>query len=137
MHLFQRNKKHFSNPKDHLLENFFSDIRRFKEKSKNTKISSIFETLQKLTNSFIELFEPETISKTFIKKRARHNNVPLHKVIGNDLTGLYDYLTAPNIRMKVKHPIFLAMRFSVPFQIFLHEELHSLPVKNMVNNLGG
>ena len=32
--------------------------------------------------------------------------------IKNDSEGFYNYLTAPNIRHKVKHPLFLAIRFS-------------------------
>jgi len=32
--------------------------------------------------------------------------------INNDFQGLFDYFTAPNIRHKVRHPIFLAIKFS-------------------------
>lgn len=32
--------------------------------------------------------------------------------IGNSAEGLYNYLTAPNIRNKIKSPFFLYLRFS-------------------------
>lgn len=39
-------------------------------------------------------------------------------MISNNGHGLYNYLTAPNIRHKVKHPLFLSVRFSNAFKIF-------------------
>lgn len=43
-----------------------------------------------------------------------------NKVILNNDKGLFNYLTAPNIRHKVKHPLFLAVRFSSAFKIFFN-----------------
>jgi hypothetical protein len=41
-------------------------------------------------------------------------------MIANNNEGLYNYLTAPNIRHKVKHPLFLSVRFSNAFKIFFN-----------------
>lgn len=42
------------------------------------------------------------------------------KIISNDGSGLYNYLTAPNIRHKVKHPLFLSVRFSSAFKVYFN-----------------
>lgn len=42
--------------------------------------------------------------------------------IKNDSEGFYNYLTAPNIRHKVKHPLFLAIRFSNCASIYYNTE---------------
>ena len=42
--------------------------------------------------------------------------------IKNDSEGFYNYLTAPNIRHKVKHPLFLAIRFSSCASIYYNTE---------------
>lgn len=44
-------------------------------------------------------------------------------MIKNDPEGFYNYLTAPNIRHKVKHPVFLAIKFSNCVQILYNSEL--------------
>lgn len=62
-------------------------------------------------SSFVEPFLPENLEKIFIKREnKRKNDVEIQ--ICNDLEGLFNYLTAPNIRHKVKHPLFLSMKFS-------------------------
>ena len=61
--------------------------------------------------SFTDPFMPENFDKTFIK-RENKKKVENDKEILNDLEGLFNYLTAPNIRHKVKHPLFLCVRFS-------------------------
>jgi len=38
--------------------------------------------------------------------------------IGPDMIGLYNYLAAHNIRQKVKHPLFLALKFDHCFFIY-------------------
>jgi len=38
--------------------------------------------------------------------------------IGPDLVGLYNYLSAHNIRQKVKHPLFLALKFPACFFVY-------------------
>jgi hypothetical protein len=61
--------------------------------------------------SFTDPFLPENFDKTFIK-RENKKKIENDKEILNDLEGLFNYLTAPNIRHKVKHPLFLSVRFS-------------------------
>ena len=43
--------------------------------------------------------------------------------MNNDAEGFYNYLTAPNIRHKVKHPVFLAIRFSSCVEIFVNKSV--------------
>ena len=40
--------------------------------------------------------------------------------IENSIDGLFHYLTAANIRNKIKHPLYLAIKFSAVFNIFCH-----------------
>jgi hypothetical protein len=44
-------------------------------------------------------------------------------VIKNDPEGFYNYITAPNIRHKVKHPVFLAIKFSNCVKIYYNTKL--------------
>jgi hypothetical protein len=46
-------------------------------------------------------------------------------VIKNDPEGFYNYITAPNIRHKVKHPVFLAIKFSSCVQIYNQASLNT------------
>ena len=51
-------------------------------------------------SSFLEPFMPETLEKLFIKREnKRKNDVEIQ--IFNNFEGLFNYLTAPNIRHKV------------------------------------
>ncbi len=61
--------------------------------------------------SFVEPFLPENLEKVFIKRENKKKN-DIEIQILNDFDGLFNYLTAPNIRHKVKHPLFLAIKFS-------------------------
>jgi hypothetical protein len=45
-------------------------------------------------------------------KRKKKEAESIHVEISNDISGFTNYFTAPNIRNKVKHPIFLAYKFS-------------------------
>jgi hypothetical protein len=51
------------------------------------------------------------LGKKFIKKDSRSKDrVPGNtEEIDNSLRGLFNYLTAPNIRSKIKHPLFIKM----------------------------
>lgn len=62
------------------------------------------------------------------RKKSKNRN-PVTRVIDNSLRGLHDYLTAPNIRNKVKHPLFLAMKFDYCFSIFANHDFATLNVK--------
>jgi len=62
-------------------------------------------------SSFVEPFLPENLDRAFIKRENKKKNDTEIKIF-NNLDGLFNYLTAPNIRHKVKHPLFLALKFS-------------------------
>ena len=63
------------------------------------------------------------MGKTYFKTEANSNNE-----IENSLNGLYNYLTAPNIRNKVKHLIFISMRFTECFEIYGNNSFDKLTV---------
>jgi len=85
------------------------------------------------TDSFKYLFEPESLNRMLIKKKVRNETLSVYKDIKEDLEGLYNYLTAPNIRMKVKHPLYIAMRFPDAFQIFMSSNIFNKSVKRIPN----
>ena len=68
--------------------------------------------LEKKMNSFVQPFPPESLNKEFIKRENKKKS-DLEININDDKEGLFNYLTAPNIRHKVKHPLFMAIKFSV------------------------
>lgn len=70
----------------------------------------------------MEPFLPENLDKIFIKRENKKKNDTEIKII-NDSEGLFNYLTAPNIRHKVKHPLFLALKFSSCVQLFVNKAL--------------
>jgi hypothetical protein len=70
----------------------------------------------------VEPFLPENLDKVFIKRENKKKNDTEIKII-NDSEGLFNYLTAPNIRHKVKHPLFLALKFSSCVQLFVNKSL--------------
>ena len=43
--------------------------------------------------------------------------------IAQDINGLVNYFTAKNIRFKVRHPIFLALKFPIAFKIFYNPKM--------------
>lgn len=61
--------------------------------------------------SFIP-FDPSELDRTFVKKVTGPNGHTIEQVIDNSWEGLLNYFAAPNIRHKVRHPLFLAIRFS-------------------------
>lgn len=72
-------------------------------------------------SSFVEPFLPENLEKIFIKRENKRKN-DIEIQIFNDLEGLFNYLTAPNIRHKVKHPLFLAMKFSKCVKLYYNSQ---------------
>jgi hypothetical protein len=38
--------------------------------------------------------------------------------ISNDIIGLVNYFSAPNIRNKIRHPIFLALKFNEAVKLY-------------------
>lgn len=57
-------------------------------------------------------FEPKELDRIFIKKATNADGVLVEKEITNSWEGLLAYFQAPNIRFKIRHPLFLAIRFS-------------------------
>ena len=51
------------------------------------------------------------------------NNSEIAISIENNFKGLYDYLTASNIRHKVKHPLFLFFKFYDCVKLFYNQKL--------------
>jgi hypothetical protein len=64
----------------------------------------------------------------FIKRENKKKN-DLEIQILNEFEGLFNYLTAPNIRHKVKHPLFLCIKFSKCVKLYFNN--------NVVNMNGG
>lgn len=60
--------------------------------------------------SHYEPFPPDVLGKSFIKRKCKDEDQKEVEV-KSDSQGLINYFTAPNIRKKVKHPLFLALRF--------------------------
>lgn len=57
-------------------------------------------------------FDPKELDRKFIKKAVNSEGVMVEKEITNSWEGLLAYFQAPNIRFKIRHPLFLAIRFS-------------------------
>lgn len=76
-----------------------------------------------LTHNLHHLFPPEYLTKDFIKKGTRTSSKIENKIILNSLEGLYNYLTAANIRNKSVNPLFLAIRFSSCYLLYFNREI--------------
>lgn len=90
----------------------FVDSRKSARNSNDLKLKHL--------NAFIEVFPIESLRRNYMKKYKKHNNIN-DCVIENNLRGLYDYLTAPNIRDKVKSPLFLSVKFNECVKILYDE----------------
>ena len=66
-----------------------------------------------------ELFEPELLMKEYMKKVKGKGKKEQETKIDNSLKGLYDYLTAPNIKKKLKNLLFFALRFSNCVKVYI------------------
>ena len=51
-------------------------------------------------SNYVEPFSPDNLEKIFIKRENKKKNDTEIKIL-NDYEGLFNYLTAPNIRHKV------------------------------------
>ena len=60
--------------------------------------------------------------KDYFKKVKGKGKKEEETKIENNLKGMYDYLTAPNIRKKTKSILFFLLRFSKCIKIFLPKE---------------
>lgn len=76
---------------------------------------------EKKMTSFVEPFQPDNLEKSYIKRENKKKN-DTEIQINNDAEGLFNYLTAPNIRHKVKHPIFLCLKFSSSVKLFYNKD---------------
>lgn len=72
--------------------------------------------------SYVEPFQPETLEKEFIKRENKKKSDQDIKIVDN-FEGLYNYLTAPNIRHKIKHPLFLTIKFGSSAKLFYNPSL--------------
>ena len=80
---------------------------------------------------FSNLFQVKNLSKQLVKKVKSKKEKITETIIENNLEGLLHYLSAPNIRRKSKHLLFLAFRFSEVFKIFLNNESTSEKLGNI------
>lgn len=87
----------------------------FVDSRKSARDSNIIQN--KKQQYFTNLFHPSFLEKNFIKRENKKKNVT-QIPIKNNFIGLYNYLTAPNIRNKTKHPLFLAIKFQACFEIY-------------------
>lgn len=60
--------------------------------------------------TYFDPFLPETVEKQFIKRDSKFK-FSNEEEISSNLDGFISYFSAPNIRHKVKHPLFLAIKF--------------------------
>ncbi|CAD8059561.1 unnamed protein product [Paramecium sonneborni] len=81
-----------------------------------------FHTLSVPLHSFTELFPYDLLDAIIIKRETKNKTFKMIKV-DNSITGFINYFTASNIRNKIKHPIFLALRFSSLIKIFVDQQL--------------
>lgn len=74
-------------------------------------------------SSYVEPFSPDCLEKMFIKRENKKKNDTEIKIF-NDQEGFFNYLTAPNIRHKVKHPVFLALKFYSVVKLFYNSNVY-------------
>jgi len=66
---------------------------------------------------YMNPFSPDNFTKRFVKRETKKKE-SIEEDIQNNIEGFFSYLTAPNIRNKVKHPVFLSVRFSNCISLF-------------------
>lgn len=62
---------------------------------------------------------PETLEKSFIKRDSKIK-YSAEEEISSNVEGLINYFSAPNIRHKVKHPLFLAIKFHQCISLYVN-----------------
>lgn len=69
--------------------------------------------------SYLDPFLPETLEKSFTKRdsKIKFSN---EEEISSNIDGLVNYFSAPNIRHKVKHPLFLAIKFYQCISLYIN-----------------
>lgn len=58
-------------------------------------------------------------------KRKKKETENVSAEISSDIQGFTNYFTAPNIRNKVKHPVFLAYKFNKCVSIFYNQDYYN------------
>lgn len=78
--------------------------------------------MRKQTKLIFSLFSPDILEKAYIKRDSKVKvcGQPLEE-ISNDIEGLIQYFTAANIRNKVKHPLFLGIRFNGCIKLYVSD----------------
>ena len=67
------------------------------------------------------------IDQCFVKKVKIGEETKIDPIFDN-LQGLCDYLTASNIKNKVKHPLYIAIKFSSCIKLYYNKNMASLNV---------
>ncbi|CAK58402.1 unnamed protein product (macronuclear) [Paramecium tetraurelia] len=99
-----------------------------------------FHNFSVLQNSFTEIFPYQLIDSKIIKRETKNKILKIIK-IENSIIGFINYFTASNIRNKIKHPIFLALRFSSLIKLFVDQEMLDsstnivTQIQNHLNNI--
>ena len=71
-------------------------------------------------STFLDMFHPDLLVKPLYKKRRKTNDKK-EEFINNSLKGFINYYTAPNIRNKIKHPFFIALKFSACVSLYFNK----------------
>ncbi|CAK60163.1 unnamed protein product (macronuclear) [Paramecium tetraurelia] len=66
---------------------------------------------------FLDLFPPQFIDQIFYKRENAKQNSKFSQ-IDKSLQGFINYYTSPNIRNKIKHPLFMVMKFPKCVKLF-------------------
>jgi len=98
----------------------------FVDSRKSARDSNVTRN-KKIVCKYFDPFPADTFEKTFIKRNTKLNESK-EEIIENSLGGLSQYFTAPNIRNKVKHPVFLAAKFSNCVRLFYNANLMKIPL---------
>ncbi|EGR27835.1 zinc finger transcription factor sma, putative [Ichthyophthirius multifiliis] len=105
----------------------------FVDSRKSARDSQVI--LEKKMSSYVDPFLPENLDKTFVKRENKKKN-DNEINISNNSDGLFNYLTAPNIRHKVKHPLFLALKFSQCTKLYYNNtQLDKLDIDQLLEQL--
>lgn len=65
-------------------------------------------------------FPPEKLERNFEKVDKKENSIT-H--IGDDLKGLFDYYSSQTIRRKIRHPLYLLLRFPKAVRFYINTNL--------------
>jgi ribosomal protein L29 len=124
-------KTEHSNGQEQLIESYLSPP-IYIDARKSSRESYKIKKLKQITYYF-EPFQPQSLGKDYNSKK----HMISQNVINNDAQGLCDYLSAPNIKNKVKHPLFLVLKFSHCVKLYynglkLQATSNSLKISEMI-----